>query len=42
MVMRLTADGKYVPVENGQDALMFIAVFAVIVAVLYVAFRRRR
>jgi hypothetical protein len=36
------AGGKYSPVENGQDVLIFIVVFAVLVAVLYVAFCRRR
>lgn len=41
-VMGSTADGKYSPVENGQDALVFFVVFAVILAALWVAFRKRR
>jgi purine-cytosine permease-like protein len=36
------AGGKYSPVENGQDALIFIAAFAVMIGVLYVVSRRRR
>jgi hypothetical protein len=42
VVTRPTADGKYAPGENGQDALMFIVVFGVLLAVLYVASRRKR
>jgi hypothetical protein len=41
-VMASTADGKYSPVENGQDALVFVVVFAVLIAALWVAFRKRR
>ncbi|MDL5203275.1 hypothetical protein [Streptomyces sp. ALI-76-A] len=41
-VVVTSADGKYAPVDNGQDALVFVAVFAVIVAVLCVVLRARR
>ncbi|MFF1449393.1 hypothetical protein ACFVYF_14750 [Streptomyces sp. NPDC058274] len=38
----LAASGKYSPVDNGQDALIFILVFAAIAAVSYCLLRGRR
>ncbi|MFE8960658.1 hypothetical protein ACIP17_15870 [Streptomyces iakyrus] len=38
----LAASSKYSPIENGQDALIFIISFAAIIIALYILVKVRR
>ncbi|MFE0471256.1 hypothetical protein ACFW2V_06500 [Streptomyces sp. NPDC058947] len=38
----LAAGSKYSPIENGQDVLIFLITFAVIIIALYVLVKVRR